>query len=46
MLFRRSERTRRLPGSPMMGDASLTNPNQNFNSAVLVLELYRIAEVG
>ena len=35
-----------LPGSPMMGDASLTNPNQNFNSAVLVLEVYRIAEVG
>jgi hypothetical protein len=34
------------PGSPMLGDPSPTNPNGAFNSAVLVLEVYRIADVG
>jgi hypothetical protein len=33
-------------GNPMIGDASRTNPNGAFSSAVLVLEVRRIAEVG
>ena len=33
-------------GNPMIGDASATNPNQSFGSAVLVLEVHRITEVG
>ena len=34
------------PGNPMLGDPSQTNPNGAFSSAVLVLEVYRIFDVG